>query len=158
MKEIPVSGPSGQGKVILVDDDVFEWASKFKWYLHGRKKNYVYRMDNRRPILMHQEVMPGHRMIDHEDRNGLNNQRSNLRPCTNQQNGANMRPRGGKSRHKGVTYSNRPNNRNRPWRSYIKVGYKQISLGYHPTEAEAALAYNVAAVEHFGEFALLNVV
>jgi hypothetical protein len=38
----------------------------------------------------------------------------------------------------------------------IKASGKHRNLGYYESEAGAAMAYNKAAQESFGEFALLN--
>jgi hypothetical protein len=42
------------------------------------------------------------------------------------------------------------------WISKICVNYKQMNLGRFSTAEEAALAYDIAAKEHFGEFARTN--
>jgi hypothetical protein len=56
---------------------------------------------------------------------------------------------------KGVSRAKRPG----WWRARIWTGSKEAPLGEYYGEAgkiEAARAYNRAAIEHFGEFAVLN--
>jgi hypothetical protein len=92
--------------------------------------------------------------VDHIDGDGLNNRRSNLRACTHVQNMRNMRHhKGTASRFKGVSWFSRDG----CWLAYIVVGGRQVHLGYHSSEAVAALAYDVVANKWFGEFARLNV-
>jgi hypothetical protein len=38
------------------------------------------------------------------------------------------------------------------------INKKRIHLGYFKNEEEAAIAYNVAAVELYGEYARLNII
>lgn len=68
--------------------------------------------------------------IDHIDRNRINNQVSNLRIVTCQQNSFNTDAKG--------YYWNK---RNKKWQSYINLNSKTIYLGYFDTEDEARLAY-----------------
>lgn len=85
--------------------------------------------------------------------------RQNLRVATKQQNGANRGKFAGTftSQYKGVT------NREKhladptaPWLARIRVNGKLIQIGRFVSEHEAALAYDAAAIQHFGEFAKLN--
>lgn len=87
--------------------------------------------------------------VDHRDRNGLNNQKLNLRFCTTSQNIANSVGRSA-SGFKGV-YRFRNG-----WTSHITVNYKTLYLGVFDTVLEGAKAYNEAALKYFGEFARLN--
>jgi hypothetical protein len=112
---------------------------------------------DRRKILMHRVITnaPEGVLVDHIDGNTLNNQRSNLRLCTNQQNGMNRKPRqNGSSRYKGVTW----NPSNRCWVAQIKAAGNIQYLGSFKDERDAAREYNNAARQHFGEFARLNVI
>ncbi len=155
MKEIPLT----QGLVAMVDDEDYPLLSQFKW--HAMVKDHTsYAMrrvrsvkGRQKPVLMHRVIMsaePGVE-IDHKDGNGLNNMRANLRPCTRHQNARNVRG-WGTSKFKGVSWYPKY----QKWRSVIYPDKKQILLGYFPSETEAALAYNRAAGNHFGEFARLN--
>lgn len=91
--------------------------------------------------------------IDHWDRDGLNNQRGNLRPCTHAQNCFNrFYGATNKSGFKGVSWK-RPNKK---WCAQIKALGKVLHLGLFADPKEAAKAYDEAAELHFGQFALTN--
>jgi len=159
MKTIPLT----QGKVALVDDADYEWLSKHKWYAYKSRNNFyaarnVYKNGKWiRLIHMHRAILnlkPGDkRQCDHQKHNGLDNRRDMIRICTNTQNQYNQSPQKNcSSTFKGVTWEKNANK----WRARIQVSGKDISLGYFHIEAEAAKAYDKAAIKHYGEFAWLN--
>lgn len=91
MKKIPLT----KGQVALVDDEDYEMVSRYKWYTQDINKTlYAQRMivtkgtGKRVTMFMHRLIMntPQGMDTDHIDRNGLNNQKSNLRICTRTQN------------------------------------------------------------------------
>jgi hypothetical protein len=90
--------------------------------------------------------------VDHVNGDGLDNRRENLRLTTRSQNLANSASRGGTSIFKGVSL----NRHTRRWKAQISVGGPPRSLGEYDTEEEAALVYNLAAFEAWGEHARLN--
>jgi hypothetical protein len=163
LKEIRLT----QGKVAMVDDADFEKLSRHKWFAQKNSRTwYAQRTVTIRPkvqtaVLMHREILGlrhgDHIECDHEDGNGLNNQRYNLRPCFETQNKQNRMARSGKkySHFKGVDQD--PRHPTRPWRAQITVHGIQKRLPRFKTEEAAALAYNEMAKRHFGEFARLNV-
>ena len=159
MKTIPLS----QGKVTIVDDNDFCILSYHKWRAEKHCSTFyaVYRVriskNNWRTRLMHRIILglqPGDKQItDHRDGNGLNNQRANLRRCTQTQNNQSSRKRTGcTSKYKGVHWNSHSYN----WTSRIQVNRKQTHLGQFESESDAARAYDAAAVKHYGEFALTN--
>ena len=158
MKRIPLT----KGQFALVDNEDFNKLSKHRWFAQKRKHdNYVAIRGCKCPlvrqshsILMHRQIMlcPLGLQIDHIDHNTLNNQKANLRICTNQQNSMNQRRRKGTSKYKGVSWSKEK----QKWYSCIKVNYKTKFLGRFNSEAKAAKEYDIAAKEYFGEFAYLN--
>lgn len=97
---------------------------------------------------MHGEMPEGR--IDHKDTDRDHNRIANLRPATRTQNLANQRIKPG--RYKGVTYWKPGKN----WKAQIRVNNELFYLGYFKDPAEAARAYDAAALKHFGEYALIN--
>lgn len=89
--------------------------------------------------------------LDHHDLDKANNAIANLREATNSQNGGNNRIRlKNLTGFKGVTpYRER-------FKAAVMVNRKRIHLGVFTTPEQAAAAYDIAAVHHFGEFALTN--
>lgn len=145
-----------QGKVALVDDDLYEYLNQWKWF--ARKNRIVYYAVRYPDIKMHRVVaelrgIPLGSDIDHRDGDGLNNQTYNLRASSPQQNAANRGPTcDNATGFKGVYWRRREQR----WAASIKVGDKSKHLGYFDTALEAALAYDDAAKEAFGEFAYSN--
>ena len=95
---------------------------------------------------------PG-KLVDHIDRNPFNNQKSNLRRVTFQQNVMNRgKYAKASSRYKGVGWFKKY----KKWRAGIALNDRYYHLGYFTDEKAAALAYNNKAKELFGEYAFLN--
>lgn len=155
MKEIPLT----QGKVALVDDEDYEWLTRWKWTACKDKDNwYAMRREGypkRRNVKMHRVVInaPSEMEVDHRDRNGLNNQKYNLRLCNTVQNSRNRRVRSdSRTGVKGVVFRVETEK----YRVTICVNGKRKNLGQYDTIEDAAKAYNKAALKYFGEFANLN--
>ncbi len=158
MREIPLT----QGKVALVDDGDYEWLMQWKWFAEKRvtRRGIVTWYARTNKTNGHHYM---HRLIlsllgsalegDHGDGNGLNNQRFNLRGATKTQNCQNQQlKRNNTSGFKGVCF----NKSYGKWRARITVNKQDIELGFFSDKATAAIAYNNAATQHFGEFAQLN--
>lgn len=155
MKEIPLT----QGKVALVDDEDYESLNAFKW--HAANCNGAYYaarsvwigLGKQRYVLMHRELLNVSREVDHINNDGLDNRRANLRPASRSQQNQNSRKRMEcSSVFKGV-YWNIPSKK---WQAYIRVNHIRIHLGLFHCEKAAALAYDSAAVEAFGDYAKTN--
>jgi hypothetical protein len=148
-----------QGKFASVSDVDYTYLNQFKWhYNHGRYNKYAVRDDNGRSIWMHRVILErkGHinfTKVDHKDGDGLNNQRRNLRPATNQQNICNqIKHLNNCSGFKGVHWDKLHGK----WRAMIQFDGHKKHLGYFMSKREAAQAYNKAAKKYHGKFARLN--
>jgi hypothetical protein len=157
MKQIPVVPLKITRRTVfaLVDDEDYDFLNKFEWYPRSNgKKLYARARIDGKYADMHQLILPSpsYKLTpDHINNNGLDNQKHNLRLATKSQQGANTAAKG-KNKYKGVHFKKQCN-------KYIAEimckGVRQY-LGSFRSEAEAALAYNKAAFEAFGEFAKLN--
>ena len=147
-----------QGFVALVDDTDYERVSAFRWSANkNRNTVYAYRKDFGRTVYLHRficGVTDRKVKVDHRDRDGLNCQRRNLRVCSTGQNAMNSGKRsdGVSSQYKGVCWHERYGK----FQAEIKLNGRSKYLGMFASELDAALAYDAAAREYFGEFALCN--
>ncbi|MGB7582666.1 MAG: AP2 domain-containing protein [Sedimentisphaerales bacterium] len=107
-------------------------------------------------VRMHREVLgiTDDRFVDHQNHNGLDNRRSNLRITTPAQNGWNRNKTASScsSRFKGVCWSRKMVK----WHAQIKENGRQTTIGYFDDEESAARAYDAKAKELYGQYAALN--
>lgn len=104
---------------------------------------------------MHRQVVdvPDGMVVDHINRDSLDNRKANLRPATRAQNVWNSTKRkGGTSRYKGVSFKKH----NAKWIARIYTKGREIHLGCFENETDAAKAYDNAAKKYHGRFAALN--
>jgi len=152
--------PLTQGQVAIVDDGDYEELAKYKWYAQKiDRRVYAVRKvgppNARLTLYMHRQILNPRpdQQCDHINGNGIDNRRANLRLCTHTQNCYNMHiDPNHSSRFKGVLWDKE----RRKWRAEIVVDYKTHYLGRFADEKVAALSYDTAAREYFGEFACVN--
>jgi len=138
----------------LIDTADYPAIKMKRWYV--RRSDAVFyaeATDGDSSVFMHRFLFPHLEQsteVDHRNGNGLDNRRRNLRSATKSQNQQNIRGRQNATGFKGVSI------RRNKFRAEIKADGKRILLGTFSTLQDAARAYNVAAIEHFGEFAYTN--
>jgi len=143
-----------QGKVALVDEADLPLVQGYRWHAQrARARWYAIASPSRHgKIRMHRLILPGVALIDHRNRDGLDNRRHNLRAATESENRINQPKCRGAGRFKGVDWDKA----RQCWRARVRINGRLVSLGRYAEEVEAAAAYNAAALAEWGEFAWLN--
>lgn len=158
-KQIPIYGRGDKSNTVfghaIVDDDDFEWLSKYKWF-YTDSGYACTNMPRKQTNLMHRMILclqPKDGFVtDHINRKRDDNRKCNIRKCTqteNTRNNSNIR--GGTSKYKGVKRTSSGS-----WQAVIKVNYQIIVGGSFKDEILAAKRYDQLAREKHGEFASLN--
>lgn len=150
-------GYEGKMGNCVVDQEGFDIASGYKgtWGIAGG--GYAKITSERKTVYLHRLILnaPFYYDVDHKDGNKLNNVISNLQLATESQNTAKSKIQSNNtSGYRGVIWFRARNK----WAASIRVDRKLIHLGHYHDKNEAALAYNIAAKKHFGEFAFQNVI
>jgi hypothetical protein len=144
-------------ELVVVDAADYPIIKEYRWYAR-KMKHTTYAQANTpegrtRTTKMHRLIMnaPDGVQVDHEDGNGLNNSKANIRFASATQNHCNQRKTRGNSRFKGVHLDDR-----NKWAAQIRINGKVKNLGRYESEREAAIAYDTAAIEMHREFARVN--
>lgn len=146
-----------KGVNVLLDDEDYEWISTLTgWFINNSGYAQLHksaRVTKNKPrmfsALMHRLVMFARagQILDHKDRNRLNNQKSNLRFCTRSQNAYNSK----KSRNTIRKYKCVSKHKS-GWIAMLEGRY----LGKFDTEHLAALMVDFWMLERRKEFANTN--
>lgn len=130
--------------------------SRWTWRLsrHGYAVRSEHRDGKKRTVYLHRELLnpPNGLVVDHINRNPLDNRRANLRLATPSQNNANSARRENRTGYRGVY----PHRQSGKYVAQISVSGRIKSLGLHDTPEAAALAYDRVALATRGAYARLN--
>lgn len=147
------------GMIAIVDDEDYERVNQFKWAARTDKNNSVLKIYNsseiRTTISLNRFILnlENEQKVIHKDGDELNFEKKNL-VVVNQAIVTRKR-RGNKnssSNYKGVSWHSQTSK----WKAQINVSGTVKHLGLFESESEAALTYNEAAIEYFGEYAYQN--
>lgn len=136
--------------VSLIDLDDVEYVEKYSWCI--RSKKYVGRVEDGRNFLLHRALIdcPDDKIVDHINKNSLDNRKVNLRICDRQKNFFNSkRKSNNKSGVTGVGFDRKSNK----WRARITKNGKTINLGFYIDKDDAIMARLEAEKEYFKDFA-----
>jgi hypothetical protein len=158
---IPLQKSAGRKRLFaLVDVDDLERVASRKWCAAPSGRTFYVRATSLATLPKHHSslhafilrVEPGQR-VDHENGNGLDCRKRNLRPASATENAQNSFKRIGEttSKFKGVTLTSSGR-----WAAHITVSGEPLVVGLFDAEVEAAMAYDEAAKRHFGAFAKTN--
>jgi len=127
---------NGDILTVLCDASSKDIVSQYRWCV--RKCGTDFYATNKN-LYMHRLLAPGHRIIDHINRNSLDNRLSNLRPATYSQNSLNAKSRSHNKLGTTGVYKRRDCNR---FMAYAKVDGKRHYFGLFKTHVEAIAARN----------------
>lgn len=141
----------------LIDIEDIDLVKNIKWHRSDLQRSTYYCISNdnqwRRIHRLILGITDENVFIDHINHNGLDNRKSNLRICTNQQNICNCNiPKNNKSGCKGVYWAKDK----QKWAVQVSINNKTKYIGRFTEYEDAVKARNEAAKEYYGEFANEN--
>jgi hypothetical protein len=172
-KDIP-----GYEGLYKIDTDGNVWSA-YRLYYYGRWKPLKPKIDDRgyvsvrlhkspisRYVTVHRLVwltfvgiISAGKVIDHIDRNTLNNKLSNLRVASKSQNAQNAKKiKDTVSKFRGVHFVLNKDNHKNPWQARMQLNGKRHYLGHFKSEIAAAIAYDLFVIKECGLFANTNII
>lgn len=138
---------------VKIDNDDLEKCSKLTWhYAKNKDSKYIQTRIKGKMIKLHRYIMNmnnSNLVVDHINRNPLDNRKSNLRICSYKENSFNKSIRvDNTSGIPGVSF----HKTNKKWRAKIKYNNLTIHLGYFEDINEALINRRVAEEILFGEY------
>lgn len=132
---------------VLVDTEDVYLLTRYTW--HIKKTGHVRTRINGKNTYLHSLILNARSLIDHINRNPLDNRRINLRLATKSTNAMNTDIReDNTSGYKGISWS-----KSRfKWEVYITANKKTIKLGRYLDINEAIKVRLEAEIKYFGEY------
>lgn len=128
-----------------IDDEVYESLYKNSFYLRNGYAFFTHKGQSSSLSRYIMNCTNPSQIVDHIDGDRLNNQKSNLRIVTRQENGQNkIAHKNSKSKYTGVCFSKRDN----IWTSSVTIKGNKVSFGRFSSELDAAIARNEYVIEY----------
>lgn len=148
------------GMASLVDDEDFAELCRFRWYAFTSHTGLLYAVRSGQSgetsmVRLHRQLLgarPG-QIVDHINRNTLDNRRVNLRIATLSENGQNRKANGA-CPYLGVNFHKRGGPH--PWYFRLRAHGKRYTRGCFTSAEAAARAYDDLAIELHGPLAATN--
>jgi hypothetical protein len=145
----------GKRKIWSFQIDEEDWGRVrgFRW--HVDSLGYVAGYVNGNQVRLHRHLMEAGRgqIVDHKNRDQMDNRKGNLRLASKSENGINSKHRKhNTSGFRGVHFCRQTGK----WRAEIRKNGQCTKLGRFKTKLAAALAYDQAALDMHGDFATTN--
>lgn len=144
--------PLSNGGTTRIDASDLPAVSSRKWAKQQNGGSTYVRATSKPRVYLHQFLVPTSASVDHIDRDGLNNCRSNLRAASSREQTLNRRrPKHGKSPYRGVHFDAA----RKKWVASVGSRPRHYQ-GRFDFVTEAALAYDRGALRAYGNRAQLN--
>lgn len=151
--------PLHNGMFATVDAEDYDFIRSFRWGVNsGYASRGCTRWGKLSTMKMHRLILlpDPDMLVDHINGDKLDNRKENLRQVDTLQNSWNAKPyTGTRSKYKGVCIRNRTAGRPM-WTARISIGGTPMYIGDFDDEIDAALAYDMAAIERRGRYARTN--
>ena len=145
MKSPTKTIPLSQGQYAIIDAEDYGKICCYKWYA-AKQGNYFYAATNEKQdngkykqLKMHRVLVnaPADKLVDHKNRNGLDNRKHNLRVCTAAENSRNRKVHADNTTgHRGIYWNSRLNK----WMAQIRKMGKLHHLGVFSRKDDAIRA------------------
>lgn len=130
----------------IIDLEDVKKVKGYKWAY-----SYGYARNAKKRVLLHRLIIncPDDMVVDHINRNPLDNRKENLRICTQQQNSMNRSVQSNNT--SGVVGVTWDKSRNK-WMAQIKINQKHKTLGHYENIEDAIEARKQAEILYFGDY------
>jgi hypothetical protein len=151
--EVIIKNRKGDISKVKIDIEDIAKCSVIKWHIN---KGYIYGLFNKEKISMQKFLKPewNNFLIDHINRNPLDNRKSNLRPVNKSQNSMNRSLRSDNNSGIVGVYWDKEKKK---WRAQIKIKQVAINLGYFVDIKKAKCKRIEMEKKYFGEYSVNHI-